>query len=114
MMRRTLLQLAGLLVPALAQAREAVWLRIRNDSPQPFEHVWLGQPRQARLGGNALLALGTIRLHRVLLSPADISVIWPWTRSLSGFGNRSENLAGRGRISPLLQGNSGFYCPKKR
>ena len=33
MMRRTLLQLAGLLVPALAQAREAVWLRIRNDSP---------------------------------------------------------------------------------
>ena len=46
MMRRTLLQLAGLLVPALAQAREAVWLRIRNDSPQPFEHVWLGLPRQ--------------------------------------------------------------------
>lgn len=46
MMRRTLLQLAGLLVPALAQAREAVRLRIRNDSPQPFEHVWLGLPRQ--------------------------------------------------------------------
>lgn len=46
MMRRTLLQRAGLLVPALAQAREAVWLRIRNDSPQPFEHVWLGLPRQ--------------------------------------------------------------------
>ena len=46
MMRRTLLQRVGLLVPALAQAREAVWLRIRNDSPQPFEHVWLGLPRQ--------------------------------------------------------------------
>ncbi len=46
MMRRTLLQLAGLLVPALAQAREAVWLRIRNDSTEPFDHVWMGLPRQ--------------------------------------------------------------------
>ena len=39
MMRRTLLQLAGLLVPALAQARDAVWLRIRNDSTEPFDHM---------------------------------------------------------------------------
>jgi hypothetical protein len=34
--------------------------------------------------------------------------------SLSDFRKRSENLAGRGQILPLLQGNSGFYYPKKR
>ena len=46
MMRRTLLQLAGLLAPSFAQAHDTVWLRIRNDSAQPFEQVWLGLPRQ--------------------------------------------------------------------
>lgn len=45
MMRRTLLQL-GLWAPAWTRAGEPVWLRIRNDSRETFEHVWQGWPER--------------------------------------------------------------------
>ncbi len=49
--------------------------------------------------------------------PGDLDEPATLTRlldSLSDFRNRSENPAWRGQISPLLQGNSGLYYPKKR
>jgi len=35
-----------------------------------------------------------------------LGTYFPWGRSLSDLGNRSENLAGRGQILLILQGNS--------
>jgi len=57
MKRRTLLQrlpactaatAPWLVAPTLAraQATSQVWLRVRNDSPEAFTHVWQGLPQQ--------------------------------------------------------------------
>ena len=47
MMRRTLLRLLPVLAPGLAHAQDhpTVWLRVRNNSQEVFEHVWQGLPR---------------------------------------------------------------------
>ncbi len=51
---------------------------------------------------------------QIFESPQQVYTQQLVASSLSDFRNRCENLAGRGSVLPILQGNSRFYCPKKR
>jgi len=46
MMRRAFLALSGLWLTLRAHAANEIRLRIRNDSAEPFEHVWQGWPQR--------------------------------------------------------------------
>ena len=66
MMRRALLALAGAWLTLRAHAANEIRLRIRNDSDQPFEHVWQGWPQRGTDVDLGPLAPGeTSRWHRL-------------------------------------------------
>lgn len=70
MMWRGLLALSGLLLALHAQAADEIQLRIRNDSGEPFEHVWQGKPQFGTDVDLGPLAPGqTSRWHRL---PGDL------------------------------------------
>lgn len=64
MMRRTLLTLTGTWFTLRAYASNEIRLRIRNDSAEPFEHIWQGWPRRGTSVDLGPLAPGqTSRWH---------------------------------------------------
>ena len=80
MVRRSLLMLgcALLAAPGCAHASRTVWLRIRNDSTELFEHVWLGLPQ---LGSDADLGpLAPGQMSRWHALPADPAAHYRKTR----------------------------------
>lgn len=71
--RRALLAagFAVMAAPASAQGRASVWLRIRNDSAEPFEHAWQGLPTHGTAVDLGPLAPGeTSRWHALPAEPA--------------------------------------------
>ena len=58
MMRRAFLALSGLWLTLRAHATSEMRLRVRNDSAEPFEQVWLGWPQRGTAVGLGPLAPG--------------------------------------------------------